>query len=374
MVDGTCSIEGCAGAVRARGWCGTHYARWRKTGTTDSRPVVRRYCTIEGCQRLVKAQDLCSLHYGRMWTRGSTDDPQRHPGRLERNCETCGAEFLVKKRSSTQRFCGRPCFSKSRVGVPNTWSHEAAAARRGKKLSPEHIQKLKDNHRGMSGRRHSPETKAKLRKIMLVRVESGVHVVPQHKGQKPFLGKTHTPEVRARISAAKMGKANPAFGKTEERSSRWKGDAVGYAGVHDWMTAQYGQPKHCEDCGTTNPRRRYEWANISGEYRRDRADFKRLCKRCHNIFDGVNAYQVGAPPRKNRPARAVKGKPVSSRYKGVTASGYGGWLARLRVEGKTMHLGTFKTEEAAARAYNGAVRTAHGEDAYLNDVSDEPCA
>jgi hypothetical protein len=57
----------------------------------------------------------------------------------------------------------------------------------------------------------------------------------------------------------------------------------------------------------------------------------------------------------------------------VTASGYGGWLARLKVDGKAMHLGTFKTEEDAARAYNAAVREAYGEDAYLNEIDEQPC-
>ena len=27
-----CSIDGCDGAVRARGWCTRHYCRWRKHG------------------------------------------------------------------------------------------------------------------------------------------------------------------------------------------------------------------------------------------------------------------------------------------------------------------------------------------------------
>ena len=28
-----CSVDGCANARWARGWCGTHYSRWRKTGS-----------------------------------------------------------------------------------------------------------------------------------------------------------------------------------------------------------------------------------------------------------------------------------------------------------------------------------------------------
>lgn len=30
-----CSIAGCRRVSRRRAWCGTHYERWRRTGTTD---------------------------------------------------------------------------------------------------------------------------------------------------------------------------------------------------------------------------------------------------------------------------------------------------------------------------------------------------
>lgn len=42
----TCSIEGCARPVNARGWCGTHYQRWRNNGTTELRQRARGSGTI----------------------------------------------------------------------------------------------------------------------------------------------------------------------------------------------------------------------------------------------------------------------------------------------------------------------------------------
>lgn len=42
----SCSIEGCDGAVRARGWCSKHYQRWKKHGdplkVITSRPWLQR--------------------------------------------------------------------------------------------------------------------------------------------------------------------------------------------------------------------------------------------------------------------------------------------------------------------------------------------
>jgi hypothetical protein len=63
----------------------------------------------------------------------------------------------------------------------------------------------------------------------------------------------------------------------------WKGDAVGYAALHDWVRRQRGAPERCESCGTTAGR--LEWANISREYRRDVADWMALCKPCHGRYD-----------------------------------------------------------------------------------------
>ncbi len=58
----------------------------------------------------------------------------------------------------------------------------------------------------------------------------------------------------------------------------------------------------------------------------------------------------------------------SSRYKGVTrTSRRTSWMARIGIGGKReKHLGTFKTEEEAARAYDAAAREHFGEFARLN--------
>lgn len=53
-----------------------------------------------------------------------------------------------------------------------------------------------------------------------------------------------------------------------------------YRMLHFWVEKQLGTPERCEMCGTTEPRR-YDWANISGEYKRDVNDWRRLCRPCH---------------------------------------------------------------------------------------------
>lgn len=64
----------------------------------------------------------------------------------------------------------------------------------------------------------------------------------------------------------------------------WKGDSVGYSALHSWIRKNKGTPKKCEHCGRTD-KKKYEWANISGEYKRDLNDWIRLCTKCHREFD-----------------------------------------------------------------------------------------
>lgn len=69
-----------------------------------------------------------------------------------------------------------------------------------------------------------------------------------------------------------------------EANPKWKGDAAGYAAKHIWMRNHYGTPQECEHCGTKEDRR-YQWANVSGEYLRERTDWLRLCIPCHKKYD-----------------------------------------------------------------------------------------
>lgn len=53
-----------------------------------------------------------------------------------------------------------------------------------------------------------------------------------------------------------------------------------YMAVHHWVKYHLGTPKLCDACGSTTAKR-YDWANISGEYKRDLSDWRRLCRFCH---------------------------------------------------------------------------------------------
>ena len=68
----------------------------------------------------------------------------------------------------------------------------------------------------------------------------------------------------------------------------WKGDDVSYSNLHTWEYRELGRPNKCEQCGVCDKSKKYEWANISGEYNnRDLTDWKRLCRPCHTKFDNI---------------------------------------------------------------------------------------
>jgi hypothetical protein len=135
MAKATCSVPGCPGKVNARGWCGGHYARWKKTGDVQADvPLVARIpkdatCKADRCENPVLARELCGRHYALQRLYGSTEDrprggvpkPRRGiypPGSKSPHewvtCKACGTEALV--RMGGEGYCSKMCASRHRTG------------------------------------------------------------------------------------------------------------------------------------------------------------------------------------------------------------------------------------------------------------------
>lgn len=69
----------------------------------------------------------------------------------------------------------------------------------------------------------------------------------------------------------------------------WKGDKVGYYGIHAWLYRERGKPRKCEHCGSEK-KKKYEWCNVDHKYKRDMKDWMRLCTSCHRKYDYENIY------------------------------------------------------------------------------------
>ena len=124
-------------------------------------------------------------------------------------------------------------------------------------------------------------------------------IVPWSKGQKGVTlntGRTHF----------KKGERAPNWNgyKKGHQPANWKGDNVGYFALHAWLSRKLGQPKKCDKCGTMVSKR-YEWANVSKEYKRNLSDWTRLCSECHHEFDDIG-NKIWASRRKNGTANYKK--------------------------------------------------------------------
>jgi hypothetical protein len=71
-------------------------------------------------------------------------------------------------------------------------------------------------------------------------------------------------------------------GMEQGNNPKWKGNKVGYFGLHSWVQRKLGIAKKCSNC---NSIKNVQWANISRKYKRDLFDWKQLCSRCHKDFD-----------------------------------------------------------------------------------------
>ena len=86
---------------------------------------------------------------------------------------------------------------------------------------------------------------------------------------------------KANITSFKKGHK----GLVGENNPMWKGKRAAYGAIHDWVNLHFGKPSVCEHCDTRNAKK-YEWANISKSYKRERSDWVRLCTSCHQTYDG----------------------------------------------------------------------------------------
>lgn len=104
------------------------------------------------------------------------------------------------------------------------------------------------------------------------------------------LGTKRSEESKRKQSIARMG-LRPSLatrvkmsGRIDGMSANWKGDEVGYTGLHMWVVRKLGAPSKCEHCETSSAKK-FEWANKSQQYKRNLEDWIRLCTSCHRKYD-----------------------------------------------------------------------------------------
>jgi len=64
-----------------------------------------------------------------------------------------------------------------------------------------------------------------------------------------------------------------------KNNSNWKGDKAKKRAKHYRVEVKNGAAKKCSVCGTTDPDKTYEWAQLNG------GGWKRMCRSCHSRYD-----------------------------------------------------------------------------------------
>ena len=179
-----------------------------------------------------------------------------------------GCKTIEKDSRSKRCFLCRNEFYKT-----NEWANTSKEIERRRKIS---INNGKSNLGG---------------KILTEEVRKKIGLT--HKGNTYRLGKTLTEEAKRKISEAHKGKRLSKETKRKigdshrgEKSHLWKGENVGYRGLHYWVRSLLGTPDTCEFCGKNGlSGRKIHWANKSGEYKHNITDWLRLCVKCHKAYD-----------------------------------------------------------------------------------------
>lgn len=123
MNDRTCSVEGCDSKPRGQGYCGMHYARWKRTG--DPGPAGRKNfplpetCTVEGCNTIPRAKGLCVKHLSRLERHG---DVNANPFKPRGKCAVIGCD----RPHAAQGYCSRHYWMWWQHGEPEPGSYHFA--------------------------------------------------------------------------------------------------------------------------------------------------------------------------------------------------------------------------------------------------------
>jgi len=125
-------------------------------------------------------------------------------------------------------------------------------------------------NKGKKGLYHcSEETKKKMSEIML-----GKEL--WNRGKTGL--QSHSEETREKIRLSMKG----------EKHYLWKGEKVGYLGLHLWVQRELGKATKCADCGKEGTGKQIHWSNVDHKYRRNVEDFTQRCAKCHRDYDKKN--------------------------------------------------------------------------------------
>ena len=120
MSKSTCAVADCGKIVDARGYCASHYRRFRAYGKADV-PLQRqsgRQCSLDGCDRPHESQGFCSLHVSRLRKNGDPGPVGRINQKYPDSCQAEGCKRSPK--TGSKGWCGTHYSRLRRTGSVDT--------------------------------------------------------------------------------------------------------------------------------------------------------------------------------------------------------------------------------------------------------------
>jgi hypothetical protein len=113
----TCSIPNCGRPFIARGYCHTHWKRWKTYGDARREPYAnaanRLPCSVDGCESLTRIFGLCNRHAIRLKHHGDTSVNLKanHDGYLN-------GHYLMTGGKKNRRLVHRTIWEKHHGSIP----------------------------------------------------------------------------------------------------------------------------------------------------------------------------------------------------------------------------------------------------------------
>jgi len=186
------------------------------------------------------------------------------------------SEETKKKMRLSKSGKNNPFYGKKHTKITK---QKMSNVKTGVKLSENHKKNISESGMGRApwnkGKKASKETIEKMKKYIASDItKTKISLALKGKNTGP-LTEAHKDNIR-KNAHRQIGIDN----------KNWKGDSASYYAIHQWVRRWYGAPKICEYCNKDNLTGRYiDWANKSGNYKRIRSDWIRLCKSCHKNYD-----------------------------------------------------------------------------------------
>jgi hypothetical protein len=104
-----CSVGDCYKEAKARGYCHTHWALWKRNGKPEkqNRPILNE-CSAEGCTVPPRSShaEYCETHYYRLRRSGCLDEPRKITGTcLAKGCDKPANHAGAGAYTSTEGYC-----------------------------------------------------------------------------------------------------------------------------------------------------------------------------------------------------------------------------------------------------------------------------